>query len=166
MEIIQVNKPEQLEQIKTLFREYFLWLEEVHDLDISYQGIEDEIATLPGAYASPQGRLLIVYEKGETAGCGALRPIDKNTCEIKRMFVRPAYRSKGLGKAIALRLIDEAQQAGYHRALLDTGAFMYAAQALYRSLGFHETEAYYEVPDDIKPRTVFMELNIKPLTGE
>jgi putative acetyltransferase len=166
MEIIQATSTEQIEQIKTLFREYFLWLEEVHDLDISYQGIENEIATLPGLYAPPQGRLLLICEQGETAGCGALRPIDTNTCEIKRMYVRSAYRGKGLGRAIALRLIDEAQQTGYQRVLLDTGAFMYAAQALYRSLGFHETDAYYEVPDEIKPRTVFMELDLKTIPKE
>ena len=164
MEILQVNNQEGLDQIKTLFREYFLWLEEVHDLYVSYQGIEDEIATLPGAYATPSGRLLLAYEKGEAAGCGALSPLDKNNCELKRMYIRFAYRGKGLGRAIALRLIDEAKQAGYKYVLLDTGSFMYAAQALYRSLGFKETESYSEVPEDIKSRTVFMKLELKSQT--
>jgi putative acetyltransferase len=157
MEIRQAVTPQELAQISQLFRQYFAWLADEHGINMSYQGVEAELAGLPGYYAAPQGCLLLLFEAGEAAGCGAFRPLDEKICELKRMYVKPEFRGKGLGRAIAVRLLEEARLSGYEIARLDTGTFLNEAQALYQSLGFQVIGSYYQVPEQVLKLTIFME---------
>ncbi len=158
MEIRQAIEAEELAQVKQLFRQYFDWLAAEFHIDMNYQGIEAELASLPGYYAAPAGRLLLLNEEGVPAGCGAFRPLEPQICELKRMFVRPEFRGRGLGRAIALRLLDEARLSGYRIARLDTATFLKEAPPLYLSLGFQVRGPYYEVPEDVLKWTIFMEM--------
>jgi ribosomal protein S18 acetylase RimI-like enzyme len=131
---------------RELFREYAAGL----GFDLGFQNFEDELATLPGQYAAPEGALLLAWIDGHLAGCGALRPLRDvdypNACEMKRLFVRRAFRRFGLGRALAQALIDRATQAGYSTMLLDTMDDMEAARGLYETLGFVEIPPYYFNP--------------------
>lgn len=158
MEIIQVQTSAELNQIKGLFREYFEFLSRDHGLDMTYQGIADELASLPGKFAAPEGRLMLAVQSGCPIGCAALRPLDAHVCELKRMYVLPQSRGQGVGKALATTLIQEARQIGYQLMRLDTGNFLIAAQILYESLGFKPIAPYYDVPEDIRRVAIFMEL--------
>jgi putative acetyltransferase len=140
-----------LARVCELFVEYVHWL----NVDLCFQGFNEELATLPGAYAPPDGRLLIALHDGQAAGCIALRRFDGETGEVKRLWVRPAFRGTGLGRRLAERLVSEARACGYSRLVLDTLSSMGSAIALYRSLGFREIEAYYHNPI---PGAVYMEL--------
>ena len=157
MDIRQAVTPSELAKVRQLFRQYYDWLADEHNINMSYQGVEEELASLPGYYAAPRGRLLLVYEADEAAGCGAFRPVVEKMCELKRMYVKPEFRGKGYGRAIAVRLLDEARQSGYEIARLDTATFLKEAQALYHSLGFQEIGPYYQAPEDILKWTIFME---------
>ena len=136
----------ELASAAAVFREYAASL----DIDLCFQNFEDEIASLPGDYAPPTGQLLLAYVGGELAGCGALRHFadadDANACEMKRLYVRPAFRRFGLGRLLAQALLDEARRAGYSAILLDTLDDMEAARELYASLGFVEIPPYYFNP--------------------
>ncbi|HMG71908.1 MAG TPA: GNAT family N-acetyltransferase [Pyrinomonadaceae bacterium] len=154
-EIIQVQSADHVEQARELFKEYEAWLE----VDLCFQNFEKELAELPGKYAPPDGRLLLAFENGEVAGCVALRKLGKGACEIKRLFLRPQFRGKGLGRQLAELIIAEAKQMGYERMRLDTlPPKMNDAIALYRSLGFKEIEPYYNNP---VPGAKFMELDLR-----
>ncbi len=146
---IELRRPTteaELASAAAVFREYGASL----DIDLCFQNFEDEIASLPGDYAPPAGQLLLAYVGGELAGCGALRRFadadDANACEMKRLYVRPAYRRFGLGRLLAQALLDEARRAGYSAILLDTLDDMEAARELYASLGFVEIPPYYFNP--------------------
>jgi GNAT superfamily N-acetyltransferase len=128
-----------LEEIRAMLREYAAWLE----VDLCFQNFEAELAGLPGDYAPPRGRLLIA----EGAGCVALRPIDEETCEMKRLYVRPEYRGSGLGRRMIVAIMDEARSIGYWRMRLDTMPKMDSAQRLYASLGFRDIAAYRYNPE-------------------
>ncbi|MBE7436507.1 MAG: GNAT family N-acetyltransferase [Anaerolineales bacterium] len=160
MKIIEVQTPAEMEQINELFREYYKFLAREHGLDISYQGIEDELANLPGKYATPKGRLILAIEANHAVGCAALRPIDEQICELKRMYVLPQYREQGVGRTLAQTLIEDARQIGYHLMRLDTGNFLTSAIKLYESLGFKQIEPYSEVPEEIHKIAIFMELDL------
>ena len=160
MEIIEVKTPAELDQIKDLIREYYEFLRTDHDLDISYQGIEAELASLPGKYAPPEGRLLLAFLSGRAVGCALLRPLDPGVCELKRMYVLPEARGQGAGRALALYLIQEAKAIGYQRMRLDTGTFLSAALKLYESLGFQPIAPYNEVPENLRQVAVFMEISL------
>ncbi len=149
--IIDASSPAQLDAARTLFREY----QRAIGVDLCFQGFERELRELPGAYAPPEGRLLLAVEGGEPVACGALRPIAPSIAELKRMWVRPAFRGRKLGRAIAEALVDAARARGYRSVRLDTLATMQEARALYRSLGFHEIPAYYPNP---LPGVLYMEL--------
>jgi ribosomal protein S18 acetylase RimI-like enzyme len=135
-----------LEATRELFREYAASL----GIDLSFQGFEAELAQLPGDYAAPGGVLLLALVDGQLAACGALRPMPDadypNACEMKRLYVRRAFRRFGLGRALAQALLDRATRAGYSTMLLDTLDDMEVARGLYTSLGFEEIPPYYFNP--------------------
>ena len=144
--ITQAETDEQITQAKTLFREYEAWL----GMDLCFQGFEAELASLPGDYAEPRGTLLLAWIDGELAGCCALRPIDDvdyaNAAEMKRLYVRKAFRGFGLGRRLAEAVLEAAVRMGYDSVLLDTLDDMEAARALYEDLGFEEIPPYYHNP--------------------
>lgn len=133
-------------QAAELFREYADSL----GLDLAFQNFAHELATLPGDYAAPRGVLLLAYVDDALAGCCALRPLDNadiaNAAEMKRLYVRKAFRGFGLGRQLAEATLDAARQAGYASVLLDTLDDMEAARNLYTDLGFESTEPYYHNP--------------------
>ncbi len=137
-----VNKAEDMNVVRELFLEYATWLGE----DMCFQGFEEELATLPGKYAEPKGRLYLLETNNKIAGCGAIRPLSERDCEMKRLYVRDEFKRKGYGKRMAQTLIEDARKIGYQRMLLDTLSRMTPAITLYRSLGFKEVEAYYNNP--------------------
>jgi GNAT superfamily N-acetyltransferase len=142
-----------LAALRALMREYVAeW-----ELDLGFQDFEGELAGLPGKYALPDGCILLATDGDETAGCAALRPLGEGVCELKRMYVRPAWRKRGVGRMLAEALIACARQLGYRRIRLDTVGRMAAAQALYRSLGFRDIPPYYPSP---LPGAMFMELTL------
>ncbi len=134
------------DRTREILREYALGL----GVDLGFQNFEVELAALPGDYAAPRGALLLALVDAEVAGCGAMRPVAgvdyADACEMKRLYVRPAYRRFGLGRVLAQALIDAAIQAGYSAMLLDTLDDMEAARGLYASLGFEEIPPYYYNP--------------------
>ena len=152
MNFVQASSPEEVECARELFEEYAAWLQ----IDLCFQNFDKELASLPGQYAPPDGRLLLAIEDEQVAGCVALRKIGENTCEMKRLFVRSQFRGKGLGRKLAETIIAEARQIGYERMRLDTlPGRMDQAIKLYRSLSFSEIPAYYHNP---VPDATFMEL--------
>ncbi|WP_082007576.1 GNAT family N-acetyltransferase [Tepidimonas taiwanensis] len=131
-------------------RELFLDYQADIGIDLCFQGFAEELATLPGLYAPPQGALVVATVDGEAAGCCALRPLfdsdHGNAGEMKRLFVRRAFRGFGLGRQLAEQIVLLAQQAGYDCLLLDTLREMEAARALYHEMGFVEIPPYYHNP--------------------
>jgi putative acetyltransferase len=139
------SKPD-LEEVRAIFREYAQGL----GVDLCFQGFDEELASLPGDYAPPRGALLLARVDGEVAGCCALRPLDAvdypNAAEMKRLYVRKAFRGFGLGRRLAEATLDAARQEGYACVLLDTLDDMEAARALYEELGFEDIPPYYHNP--------------------
>ena len=143
MKIVQVNTELEINQARALFREYERWL----DVGLCFQNFEKELAELPGAYAPPDGRLLLACESDQFAGCVALRKLSEGVCEMKRLFVRPQFQGKRLGQGWLQSIIDEARSIGYERMRLDTlPDKMDRAIKLYRSVGFREIAPYYHNP--------------------
>ena len=146
LDIVPAETPEQLADARLLFKEYAAAL----GVDLCFQNFDAELAALPGDYAPPGGTLLLALVDGQLAGCGALRALPEadypNACEMKRLYVRPAFRRFGLGRLLAEALMDSATQAGYSTLLLDTLDDMEAARGLYVSLGFEEIPPYYFNP--------------------
>ena len=142
MHLIQAHTANDLETVRTLFREYQQWL----GVNLCFQGFEEELATLPGRYAPPPGRLLLAWEGEQAAGCVALRPLDAGACEMKRLFVRPAYRGQGLGRILALQMVSDATALGYTVMRLDTLDPLDPAMLLYCELGFQRRAPYYANP--------------------
>jgi GNAT superfamily N-acetyltransferase len=153
--IIQAETPRHIETARRLFREYEAWF----GVDLCFQDFDGEVRDLPGKYAPPEGRLLLAYVGEVAAGCVALRKLDDDNCEMKRLFVRDEFRKKGIGVALIERIIEEGRAADYKKILLDTFApKMGKAVELYRSHGFREIAPYYhENPyDDV----LYMELDL------
>ena len=140
--IRQALDPNSIESIRALFTEY----QESLGVDLSFQNFENELLTLPGDYAPPGGTLLIAEDNRAAAGCAALRPLFGGNCEMKRLYVRPQYRSSGVGRQLAERLIEEALGLNYERIYLDTLPMMTGAQKLYERLGFQDVQAYRPNP--------------------
>jgi ribosomal protein S18 acetylase RimI-like enzyme len=139
----QAKSRDQMASIRELFLEYAQSL----GFSLCFQSFDQELASLPGDYAPPEGRLLLATRDRQSAGCVALHKLDDEVCEMKRLYVRPQFRGKGLGKALAERIIVEARQIGYKKLRLDTvEPVMRAAVAMYRHIGFHEIAPYRENP--------------------
>jgi len=136
-----------LEATRVIFQEYADSL----PVDLAFQDFSQELTDLPGDYAPPRGKIVLAQVEDSIAGCCALRPLDNvdypNACEMKRLFVRRAFRGFGLGRQLAEAILDAARQAGYSCILLDTLDSMEAARALYAELGFVEIEPYYYNPN-------------------
>jgi ribosomal protein S18 acetylase RimI-like enzyme len=143
--------------VAALFREYGASL----GVDLSYQGFDAELASLPGAYAPPSGVLLLAISPlSDPLGCVAVRGLpEPDCCEMKRLYTRPLARGTGLGRALAIAAMEAAVQAGYRTMRLDTLPAMAAAQGLYRALGFATTPPYYDTP---VPGTLFMRKTLVP----
>lgn len=154
MPISQAESPEQIEQARKLFLEYA----ESLGFSLCFQSFDKEVAGLPGDYAPPDGRLLLAEHQGKIAGCVALHKLSDGVCEMKRLYVRPEFRGKALGRALAERVIAEARDLGYTRMRLDTiVGKMDSAIALYRELGFREILPYRENPI---PGAIYMEIEL------
>lgn len=138
IEIRAASGQTDIESIRLLFAEY----EKAIGVDLCFQGFAEELAGLPGRYSSPEGALLLAFVDSQMAGCVALRWYDNNTCEMKRLYVRPDFRGLGLGRKLALAVIDEAAKIGYTKMRLDTLPSMTEAIAMYKTLGFTEIEPY------------------------
>ena len=141
-----------LQEAARLIAEYTAWL----GVDLGFQNLDDELATLPGAYAPPRGRLLLAGSL-PAVGCIALRPLDDTVGEVKRLYVLPGARATGLARRLAGALLTEAHEAGYRTLMLDTLGWMRAARGLYASLGFRECAPYYQNP---LPDVVYMTLDL------
>jgi ribosomal protein S18 acetylase RimI-like enzyme len=153
LRIIDATSSSDIEHIKELFREYA----ESLGFDLCFQDFEAELDQLPGKYSPPSGRLLLAFVGGFPAGCVALRQIEGDVCEMKRLYVRPAYRGSGLGRQLAEMIVEEGRKAGYRLMRLDTVSTMNAARAVYRSLGFVEIAPYTYNPLE---QAVYMELKL------
>ena len=143
-----------LTEVKELFFEYEQYLE----IDLEFQRFEKEIKSLPGEYAEPKGCILLARENGSALGTVALKPLDKERCEMKRLFVRSKARGTGIGFQLASAVIAEARAAGYKRMCLDTLSRLKRANALYKALGFQPTAPYTFNPH---PDAIFLELNLQ-----
>jgi putative acetyltransferase len=155
LRLTQATTHSELDQARELFKEYEASL----GISLCFQSFDQELANLPGDYAPPRGRLLLAREFDQLVGCVAMRPVDPTKCEMKRLFLRPAYRSRGLGRVLVEAIIEEARKIGYTHMRLDTIADrMGRAVELYKSMGFVEIEPYYQSPVDT---TKFMELDLR-----
>jgi len=145
--------PGDLLAVRSLFQEYADSL----DFELDFQDFREEMETLPGKYAPPLGSIFLARENGETVGCVAVRPLGEDICEMKRLYVKPAYRGKRLGRELALAIIEEAKRLGYKAMRLDTVVAMKEASALYRTLGFQTIDAYCYNP---LPDAMYFELKL------
>jgi putative acetyltransferase len=152
MKLIQATTAEDIQEARQLFEEYASWVE----ISLCFQNFDRELAELPGYYAPPSGRLFLAVDDDDVMGCVALRKIGERIGEMKRLYVRPEFRGRGLGRTLTQKLIAEAKQIGYESLRLDTlPGKMDQAIAMYRSLGFHEIAPYYRNPVE---GATFMEL--------
>lgn len=146
IQLISPNSPELLATTRQIFTEYATQL----GIDLCFQHFDAELASLPGDYSEPRGALLLALVDGEVAGCCGLRALDSvdypNAAEMKRLYVRKAFRRFGLGRQLAEAMLDAARMAGYHSVLLDTLDDMESARALYAELGFMDIPPYYHNP--------------------
>jgi putative acetyltransferase len=140
--IIHAASAEEISAVRDLMREYAGTL----GVDLSYQNFDRELQSLPGEYAPPAGTLLLAIAGDEAAGCVAIRPLAEKFCEMKRLYVRPAWRSTGLGKRLVEAALDDARRNGYEYVRLDTLPAMISARHLYASLGFRPIAPYYSSP--------------------
>ena len=167
MPIIEARNGEALRQARRLLAEYFDSITEAFgmlelDLDDLRRQRRDEVASLPGEYAPPGGRLLLARRGGRAAGCVALRRLGPAVCEMKRLYVRPPFRGGGLGRRLAAAAVASARGMGYERVRLNTLPSMDRARALYGGLGFREIPAYRHVPF---PGLIFLELVLAEPAG-
>ena len=155
MEILLETDPTDLDLVRALFREYQQWL----GVDLCFQGFDEELATLPGRYAPPGGRIWLARIGTDAVGCVAVRPLaePEATCEMKRLWVRERYRGVGAGRLLSASTVAFMALAGYRRMRLDTLRSMKEARRLYNEMGFVEIDPYYENPHD---DVVYLELSL------
>ncbi len=151
--IVPAYSGDHLVAARSLFVEYADWL----GVDLCFQGFQQELDGLPGDYAPPDGQLLVAIEDGQAVGCAAIRRLNDGICELKRLYVRPGHRGKGLGRSLVESTIAEAKAIGYGKMRLHSLASMKEAVAIYRFLGFTEIPAFAYNP---RPDAVFMELGL------
>lgn len=154
LRILGADDHVELEQVRQFFRNYAAWL----GVDLDYQNFGDEMASLPGAYAAPAGRLFFAEFEGRPAGCVGIRPSSDGVCEMKRLYVEPDMRGNGIGRQLALAAIKAAKALGYRKVMMDTLPAMRIAVKLYRELGFKEAPAYYPTPVE---GTLFLALDLE-----
>lgn len=143
IEIVNAENSKQIDEARTLFREYENWA----DMNLCFQNFEQELAGLPGKYTKPAGRLYLAYADEKLAGCIALRKLEDRICEMKRLFVRKDFRGRHIGIALIERLLNKAEELGYQKMRLDTyPPRMGKAVKLYESYGFYEIPPYYHNP--------------------
>ncbi len=142
MKIIKATEKD-MPKVRELFREYQEWL----GVDFCFQNFEEELATLPGAYAQPTGVIFLATETNDITGCVGIRPTAANEAELKRLYVRPGHQGCGIGKQLFLAAMSEAKAMGYAAVVLDTLPTMQTAKSLYISYGFKEIPVYYENPE-------------------
>ncbi|QRM18295.1 carbonate dehydratase [Dechloromonas sp. TW-R-39-2] len=152
---LTANDTEALEQVRQYFRNYAAWL----GVDLSYQNFDQEMASLPGAYSAPEGRLFFAEIDGRPAGCVGVRSLagSEGVCEMKRLYVEPEERGHGVGNALAMAAIKAAKEIGYRKLMIDTLPNMRMAVKLYRELGFTEAPNYYQTPIE---GTMFLALDL------
>lgn len=153
IEIVNATSPEQIATAGKLFFEYAASIK----VSLCFENLDKEVAGLPGLYASPHGRLLLAMSGSRVAGCIALKKVDDDVCEMKRLFVRQELRGQGIGKKLTRAIWEEALALGYKRMRLDTLPSMKEAIAMYRSLGFQPIPPYRELP---VPGALFMEVEL------
>ena len=165
--VAEATTPAQLDDVRGLVRAFVAWHRDRHVEDIvlvdryfSDGELEAELDGLPGAYAPPEGSLLLATYDGEPAGCVALRPLAGRSCEMKRMFVPDRYRGLGVGRALAAAVLAAAREAGYREMWLDTSVRQVEALGLYASMGFEEAEPYHDVPAEMVGWLVFRRLEL------
>lgn len=154
LKIIRAETDNHFEEARLLFEEYAVSLR----IDLSFQDFDEELANLPDQYSLPNGCLLLAFHEDQIAGCVALRELGGGVCEMKRLYVKPQFRSLRIGGLLAERIIEEAKMLGYSRMRLDTLPSMMQAQSLYKSLGFQEIAPYRFNPVE---GTIFMELRLQ-----
>jgi len=167
IKILDATSEKYLDHVRNLIKAFLKWHLNRHleDIDLINEyfdpkDFEKELASLPGKYSIPSGKLLLAFYNDQPAGCVALKKIDDHSCEMKRMFVYPEFHGKGIGYALAKAIIDEAKKIGYSSMKLDTSIRQIEAQNLYQGFGFKNIEAYYELPERLKNWLVFMELKL------
>jgi GNAT superfamily N-acetyltransferase len=161
--ISQVNSEVEIAAVRDLLREYVKWAFTIvpgSNTAPTFEGVDQELATLPGVYAPPTGRLLLAMQDGQPAGCVCLKGHDATTSELKRLYVRPAFRGLNIGQHLVKMLVEEARQSGYQRIVLDSHISMKKAHAIYQEVGFRLVSAPKDFPEDIKPVAVFMEYDL------
>lgn len=156
---LRTEDTQALEHVRQFFRNYAGWL----GVDLCFQNFDQEMASLPGAYSAPEGRLFFAEVDGQPAGCVGVRATSEGMCEMKRLYVEPQHRGAGVGRALALAAINAAKEIGYRKLLIDTLPSMRMAVKLYRELGFAEAPAYYQTPIE---GTMFLSLDLENWSEE
>ena len=166
-DIVEAATAEQFDEVRSLIRDFVQWHRQTHFADIALidryfdpVAFEAELAGLPGKYGPPTGALLLASHEGQPAGCVAMHDIGDGAAEMKRMFVRPAFRGLGIGRTLADGIVAAARAAGYGRMRLDTSRNQIEAVGLYRRVGFKPIEPYYPLSDDLREWLVFYELEL------
>jgi GNAT superfamily N-acetyltransferase len=168
--VLTIKRPEtttELDDVRALMRAFVAWHRERHVEDLALideyfdkNEFDEELASLPSKYTPPAGQLLLARYGDMPAGCVALRRIDRQVCEMKRMFLYAQYHGKGIGRALGEAIIHDARAAGYATMRLDTSWRQREAQTLYSKLGFRRIEPYYDCPSALKDWLVFFELSL------
>jgi GNAT superfamily N-acetyltransferase len=162
--ITQVETADEVRAVRDLFREYTDWAftltAGLEDVPPTFEGFEVELASLPGLYAPPAGRLLLATVDGRAAGCVAFKPHHGDTAELKRLYVSPSFRGRNIGQRLVATLIQEARAAGYRRIVLDSHASMTNAHAIYLAAGFRRVDVPDDFPASLRPLVVFMEMDL------